>query len=722
MQIVRVRVCNFRGIKKGEVHLDGHSVLVGDNNAGKSTLLEAIDLVLGPERLARRPVIDEHDFHAGFYVDVSAREVVPIQIEVVIAELTLEQQRHFRDHVEWWDSVSRTLLVGPPAEGTEKPEVAPVLRVFFNGWYDVEEDDFKGDTFYAIPELQEGGYPRFTTSDKRQCGFLLLRTLRTGARALSLERGSLLDIILRLQDKRLRLWEDVLSGLRDMPVGEREQIGTLLASVQEAIRHYVPSDWADNPHMRVSDLTREMLRRTLTVFMGTGANRPDGTPYAAPYQHQGTGTINTLVLALLSIIAELRQNVIFAMEEPEIAIPPYTQKRIIASLRKKSAQAIFTSHSPYVLEEFEPRQVRVLTRRDCQLTERAATYPPSVKAKNYRTEFRTRFCEALLAKHVLVVEGRTEFDAMPAAAARLWELEPELYKSLDNLGVAIVDAKGETNVAPLGAYFRDLGKFVFAVFDKQSAAGLDAIRKSVHHAFESQTKGFEDLVLNQTGEATLRNYALAVVASGDWPPHLASATPTAASTAPELRAALSQYFGWAKGGGNAGDLLATCNTAADMPQYVRETLRAIADIIEPPPAHTVPPAPAAPIVPPAPVAPPMPAIPAVPAVSPAPVAVPVPAIPAVPVVPPAPVTAPVPAIPAVPVVAAAPVVAPVSAIPAVPVVPPAPVVPHPPVVSAAVPAGASPPPPPPDAGGNSTVAPGESSFANFVPAPPKFES
>lgn len=62
--------------------------------------------------------------------------------------------------------------------------------------------------------------------------------------------------------------------------------------------------------------------------METGAKRK--TALSTPHlQHQGTGTINTLVLALLSLIADLKQNVIFAMEEPEIAIPPHTQKRII---------------------------------------------------------------------------------------------------------------------------------------------------------------------------------------------------------------------------------------------------------------------------------------------------------------------------------------------------------------------------------------------------------
>lgn len=53
---------NFRGIKDGEIYFPNRSVLVGDNNTGKSTILEAIDLVLGPERMRHKPVIDEHDF------------------------------------------------------------------------------------------------------------------------------------------------------------------------------------------------------------------------------------------------------------------------------------------------------------------------------------------------------------------------------------------------------------------------------------------------------------------------------------------------------------------------------------------------------------------------------------------------------------------------------------------------------------------------------------
>ena len=96
--------------------------------------------------------------------------------------------------------------------------------------------------------------------------------------------------------------------------------------------------------------------------MGSGAYKENGLEYMTPYSHQGTGTINTLVLSLLSMIADIKENVIFAMEEPEIALPPHTQKRIVLSVIEKSTQALFTSHSPYVLEEFEPEQILVISK------------------------------------------------------------------------------------------------------------------------------------------------------------------------------------------------------------------------------------------------------------------------------------------------------------------------------------------------------------------------
>lgn len=582
MKIAKVTVRNFRGILAGEVNLDGHTVLVGDNNVGKSTLLEAIDLVLGPERASRRPVVDEHDFYGGNYYDDLTDAVTAIRSEVVVTNLNEEQLRHFRDHLEFWSSEVKG-MVAPPANAADAT-VQPALRVFFNGWYDREEDDFQGGTYFAVPVTADGQFVPFKPQDKRQCGFLLLRTLRTASRALSLEKGTLLDIILRLKDTRFQMWEEVLGALRGLNITDQDELGELLEAVQTSVKQYVPGDWAEAPHLRVTDLTREALRRSLTVFMGTGTNGQAGRPYAAPFQHQGTGTINTLVLALLTIIAELKQNVIFAMEEPEIALPPHTQKRIINAVRDKSAQALFTSHSPYVLEEFEPKQVQVLRRTAGVLRGTAAAFPPAVKPKAYRNEFRTRFCEALLAKHVLVLEGRTEFDAMPAAARRLYELNPNVYKTFEALGVALVDAQGESNVAPLVRYFKSLGKQVYAVCDRQSDAARAEIDASVDFLFESPNTGFEDLVLTQTPEAAIRRYAATLIRDGDWPQHLAARAPTPATDLVSLRSVMSEYFGWSKGRGDAGDLLAACEED-EIPMYVRTVVCRLTLIVDPPRAQ-----------------------------------------------------------------------------------------------------------------------------------------
>jgi putative ATP-dependent endonuclease of OLD family len=72
LKISRLKIRNFRGIKSADLLFPDHVVFIGDNNTGKSTILEAIDLVLGPDRLNRRPPIDEHDFYIGKYLSSDA--------------------------------------------------------------------------------------------------------------------------------------------------------------------------------------------------------------------------------------------------------------------------------------------------------------------------------------------------------------------------------------------------------------------------------------------------------------------------------------------------------------------------------------------------------------------------------------------------------------------------------------------------------------------------
>jgi putative ATP-dependent endonuclease of the OLD family len=579
MQITYIDIKNFRGISNARLYFHGHSVIIGDNNAGKSTVFEAIDLVLGPDRLGRVPVVDEHDFFNGqYYVPEGTSPL--IEIELFVTDLNDDQKDRFRFHLEFWNDLTRQLLGAGEIQETGQTHVHDGLRVKFVGKYSPEEDDFEGETFFCSPITENGTMQKFGKTDKRMCGFLYLRALRTGNRALSMERGSLLDIILRIRELRPKMWEDVLGQLRATSVATDPALGIrgILEGVQEALRSFVPADWGTEPILRVSDLTREHLRRTLTVFMSTGLNT-----YHAPFQHQGTGTINTMVLALLSMIAEERQSVIFAMEEPEIAIPPYTQKRIIDAIQRKASQALFTSHSPFVLEEFKPEKI-ILIRKDGAgtLDSRPVTFPPHVKPKSYSQEFRMRFCESLLAKKVLVCEGATEAAVYNAAARRLHEIDPDHYTSLEAMGVSVFDSGSDSSLHTYAQYFVDLGKKVFVVCDQQETAQRARIQASCPHVFESTYHGIEDQILAETNPVLLQGFYDDLNTTGQWPPHLAaSRVPTPATSADYARA-LKEYLLWKKGIEGASWLMAIAATPTDLPLSITTTLLAIKNLVETP--------------------------------------------------------------------------------------------------------------------------------------------
>lgn len=565
MKVSKLSIRNFRGIREAELFFPDHVVLIGDNNVGKSTIFEALNLVLGPDRLGRRPVVDEHDFYLGAYRPQEEDATAPaIQIEATITNLNADQRLRFKDYIEWWDQDKNALLTAPPPANTDCDHTVHALRVAFAGSYDEEEDDFLGDTFFPKSD-EEGDRQQFRKKDKQYCGFLYLRSLRTGSRALSLERGSLLDIILRLKEIRPQMWEKTIEELAIHEVAGDPALGIsgVLESIEASIKKYVPKEWGVAPHLKVSNLTREHLRKVITAFVATGEG-----DHAAPFYRQGTGTINLLVLAMLSQIAHDKQNVVFAMEEPETAIPPYAQKRIVHEVRKLSAQSLFTSHSPYVLEEFALSETVVLSRSsDGVLQQASVRLPDSVKHKRYRKEFRIRFCEALLSRRVLIAEGATEAAAMPAVARRLSELDPQTYSPLEALGVTTLDAGTDSQIADLGKLYRELGKEVFAVCDKQIDESKAKIEAEVDTLFMHEEHGFEDLVLKNTSQAAIERF----VGEINWPQHLLNKYGD-----PKIDPvnALSNYFEWSKGIHGIADFLVTCDED-EVPAWIREVCSAL---------------------------------------------------------------------------------------------------------------------------------------------------
>jgi putative ATP-dependent endonuclease of OLD family len=597
MRVRRLTLRNFRGIQSGVVDFAPNTLLVGGNNAGKSTICEALDLVLGPERLYRRPFVNEHDFYQSCYLDKQGAPI-EIRLEAILLDISPEAEKRFHNQLRRWDT-AKGLFADEGGNGPQAGDAAGTcwaLPVVFIGRYDPSEDDFVGNTFFAHPqdafqtdddeEVKLGaGLRPFTREHKRLCGFLFLRTLRTGSRALSLQRGSLLDTILRIGGTGLdKMWHDTLERLRDLTpaIGDIGQLKQIRSEVQARMGQFVNlAAEGDATAFFASDLTREHLREVVRFFVAS-----EKSGHLVPFQRQGTGAINMLVFALLTFIAELKQkqSVIFAMEEPEIALPPHTQRRVVRFVLREMGQTIVTSHSPYVIEQFEPEQIVMLNRAGDGTLSGAPIDTTDIKTKTFKTE-RRQFAEAVLSRAVVVVEGSTEAAIFPVASTVMEQARgSKKYTHFDLAGVTVFDAGGDGSVPRFGPIFKALGKTTFGLYDKPatplSAQATAQLASYIHH-WESPHRGVENLMAEEVPVLVLRRFLDSVKDRSDYPAHHPKpvANMDDAAVKDLARKVLKDRKGEAHG--YAALLIAECKTENDLPATIRTILEKIQHTVAP---------------------------------------------------------------------------------------------------------------------------------------------
>lgn len=586
MQVRQIKIKNFRGIRSGVINLAGNALLVGGNSVGKSTVCEALDLVLGPERMFRRPVIDEYDFYGTKYQSTGAEDHLPeIRIDVIITKLSVIAQRRFRGRMRRWDG-KKGALVAPAADGSTLDEGEWCLPVIFLGRFNPAEDDFDGHTYFAHPHEEPddlttepsglgAGLRPFTREDKRLCGFLYLRAIRTGNRALSFGRGSLIDTIVRLESEKAgALLETVLGDLAGVTLAENNKgLQHIRTQLRARIEQFLPLASTDAPiDVKTSDLTREHVRDVMRMYV---AGQPGS--HLIPFNRLSTGTLNVLVYALLTYIAELSDetNVIFAMEEPEIALPPHTQRRLVDFVTSQMGQAIVTSHSPYVIEKFEPDQIVALRRDDDgNLSSSAVVLPPSFKMKRYRDN-RRQFAEAVLARGVIVVEGATEAVVI-AMAADILDDDPTVeYEHPDIAGISIFDAQGDSSVPLYAPLFAGMRKATFGFHDKPKVEfTADQHSQTAHFDVYRPTTylGIEDLLSTEPPMNVIDAFLDSVAARDDNPKPGVDVT----TLDEEGRRALARNLLIARKGsadGYAAVLMSHCKTSTDVPETISTFLQ-----------------------------------------------------------------------------------------------------------------------------------------------------
>jgi putative ATP-dependent endonuclease of OLD family len=277
------------------------------------------------------------------------------------------------------------------------------------------------------------------------------------------------------------------------------------------------------------------------------------------------------------------------MEEPEIALPPHTQRRVARYVLKEMGQSIVTTHSSHVIEQFEPDSVVMLHRDGDSLAGSAVDFS-KIKRKTYMTH-RRQFAEAILARAVLVVEGSTEASLFEAVSVALERFDSS-YMNLDFSGASIFTSPGDGSVHKFGPIFKTLGKQVFGACDKPNGAmpADRAENQTVFDGFwESPELGIEDVLIKGVPVSVLRAFLEDVQHRHDYPSVVYDPAADDAGIMKVVKSVLKVRKGDAYG--YAALVIDHCTAVTDLPDFIVDMLRAIdtqLQAIPEDPATTVP--------------------------------------------------------------------------------------------------------------------------------------
>lgn len=411
MHIVRLKISGFRGVRSADITLGPHAVLVGPNNSGKTTIIEALALLFGRDRLVRR--LTEHDFHGS-----TPDEVARILCIATVTGFTPNDPHHHsswfspeRGVEKWFDPNAKTLSAAPDAQHTDL-----AVQIGFAARFDLDELEAETIRFFVDDEatlgdpFAEGAYLRTIYAKVLQeLGFFLVPASRTWDRWISFSSELFRRLVATRGDmpaqavraERARLWTPPEGArLEDQP-----GLSDIVGAVNDELRALMAS--APKLQLRLTSTDSDSVLESVVPHFA------HGTGPTLPSQRQGTGLVSLQSLLLLMQFgkarAETGQSFMLAVEEPELHIQPSQQKRLVNRLNALCNQTLVTTHSPIVAAMFPAPDTLFIETRDGVLNAKPLMDPMPAQPTNHQQHllfaWRQKLVAALMHECVLIPEG-----------------------------------------------------------------------------------------------------------------------------------------------------------------------------------------------------------------------------------------------------------------------------------------------------------------------------
>ncbi len=431
MYLSKISVRNFRNLESLEVNLSpGLNVIVGENNVGKTNLLDALRVALGSAWNNSDPVrLSKEDLHRSSDNNIKNES---IKIDLIFSELSEEEQAQFLEILNY---------------NPNSPEKSTANIHFEWSWNETNDRGYY--------RRWGGGRSNSETSISedilQMLSITLLGALRDASSGLAPGRQNRLGRLLRVsaKDQDKTKLEEIIAKAND-DLEQNQFVRSAEEKISKALKGASGPEFKQEAIIRSSEPEFDRIANNLRLVLKIGDLDSDtGKPITRELRSNGLGYNNLIyiatVLSELEVVAKAALPLLL-VEEPEAHLHPQLQilltkfflERRIGNYETRDVQVIVTTHSPTIASYVPIEVLRVLHQErsgnlrcvclgECELTKR--------EAYQLRRMFDVTRATLLFARGVILVEGVTEAILIPVLSKRLGV-------KLDDEGVSVIPICG----------------------------------------------------------------------------------------------------------------------------------------------------------------------------------------------------------------------------------------------------------------------------------------
>lgn len=465
MKIEKLEIKNFRSIQYTIVEPGFLCALVGENNSGKSNVLQAINLVLGESWPSAKQISDddiydykvETDIEIKIWFDSGIKQSDATGREYEIKGFLLRYTHYKRKsgfHIKGDPKVDFVCI---DAAGNE-------IRI-------IRKLPQKGSGQKPLPELV------YVTSELRdRFPVVFIGVNRDLKYHLSGSQWTLFGKLLR------EIESEFLSD-ESRRVAYVQKMSEISALLRIPIFEQLEKMIEDNVKRQTGFKQAKLAFKeppVLSHYKNLELNIQESDDFIeAPALEMGSGIQSAVVIALIQAYKDLQKSGgILMIEEPEVYLHPHTRRyfyQLLKELSEKGNQIFYTTHSVEFLDLSDYQSVGVVRKIPSQGTkifqpDGLRIEPGTKKELKLLTEFDARRNELFFARKVLIVEGPTEKYSMPFAFKLLGI-------DINERGISIIDVGGKNNI-PFFVEILTAFRIPFCIFHDEDRNASDY---TAHH-------------------------------------------------------------------------------------------------------------------------------------------------------------------------------------------------------------------------------------------------